>query len=196
MPETLYKRRERGHLGKPIPQEGPGRTLRALIPPLTVIIGLLTALALVLTAAAITPTPVPVPLASPSRATAVLAADGSPDAVSLTGTLLVHDEPVALPSEAAMLGLTRLTYQPGTGGSGRALPGPVLFTIAPGTLMVTIAGPAHLQRQTGTTEPARGPLLIQAGDGLMLPGATTVAVRNAGMVPAVALVANVFPGLQ
>jgi hypothetical protein len=95
-----------------------------------------------------------------------------------------------------MLALARLTYLAGTGGSSQPLPGPLLLTVQSGSLAVHLADIARLEHAPDPTVSVRGDILLQAGDGLVLPLGSTPTVRSAGPMPAVALAAGVFPALS
>jgi hypothetical protein len=167
-----------------------GPMVRALMPPLTIALSLLTAAALVLTAAAITPPPVPAAVPAAARA-----ADAATPSAGSSDSELLHRAPLALPPTAGAFDLARLIYAPHVAGPGRRLPGPVLLVVESGALTVHVEGFGHLSRPQQPPRTVRGAILVRAGDGLTLPTATTVAVDNAGSVPAVALAASVFPAV-
>jgi quercetin dioxygenase-like cupin family protein len=171
--------------------------IRALIPPLTIIAALVTAVALLLTAATLAPPPLigaiaPLP---PGSTGAVLsppgAATADPALLAAGSTVLVHSARTALPTLPAVVALARLIYGPGAAGDRRALPGPLLLIVEAGSLTVQVTGAAHrlpADQATPTEEHT-----LSAGDSLVLPARTTAAFRNDGSGPVVALAAGVFP---
>lgn len=161
--------------------------LGVLLPPLTIALATLTAGALLLTAALLVPPPLPV--ASELVPPVVTRAARS----EATSTILGQSTRVTLPRTPAAVALARLTYAPGAGGSHRALIGPMLLLVESGAITVQLNGGAHLLRDAQAQPVAGGDLVLQPGDGLVLPWLTEAAFRNRGAMPAVALVAGVFP---
>ena len=169
---------------------------RALIPPLTVALALVTAATLLLTAAAIVPPPLVDAIPSPASPTATTATsspatDAAPRAMD-TNTLVASPGAV-LPPPPVVVDLARLTYAPGSGGSSRALPGQLLLAVESGTLTVHLDGAGQLLRQDQPAVRVQGRLTLDAGDGLVLPAATAAAFRNEKSVPVVALGVGLFP---
>lgn len=162
--------------------------VRALIPPLTIVLAVVTALALILTAAAITPPPlpsepVPPPLTMPT-----------PSAVTTVAiTPLAHSEEIEIPPAPVAIGLARLTYRPGASGPTWRLPGPLLLVVESGTLAAALERPGHLVRAHGTAERAAGALLLHPGDALAVSAATPAEFHSADTTPAVVLAVGVFP---
>jgi hypothetical protein len=162
---------------------------RALIPPLTIALALVTAGALLLTAAAMAPPPLTSRVASPSPVASASEA-ALPDA---SVTALVQAPHAELPLPPTVVALARLTYAPGASGPSRALPGPLLLAVEVGSLAVQIDGSGQLLGANRATVIAADAVTLHVGDGLVLPTATTAAFRNDGSVPVVALAAGVFP---
>ena len=169
---------------------------RALIPPLTIALALLTAGTLLVTAVAIVPPPLVDAVPSPASPTAATATSSpATDAVPLamdTNTLVVSSG-ATLPPPPVVVDLARLTYAPGSGGSSRALPGQLLLAVESGTLTVHLDGAGQLLQQDQPAVRAQGRLTLDAGDGLVLPAATAAAFRNEESVPVVALGVGLFP---
>jgi hypothetical protein len=168
--------------------EEPRPALRSLIAPVTVILTLITAVALFLAAATMAPPPLPERIAvhPGSAATASTTLDAEK-------TVLLRSEHDELPQAPMVMGLARLIYRAGAAGSSRALPGPLLLAVESGVLTAHVDGTGDLHRANGITEPANGDLLLRVGDGLSLPASAAASFRNDDAVPTVALAAGVFP---
>jgi len=164
-------------------------TPRALIPPLTIFLTAVTALALVLTAAAITPPPTIDMVASPPHA--AVSAAALPEA----STSLARITELVLPPPPVVIDLARLLYAPGADGPSHALSGPLLLVVESGSLTAHLAGSGQLVHADRTAEAAEGTLSLRVGDNLVLPAATPAAFHNGGDVPVIALVAGVFPAV-
>jgi hypothetical protein len=160
--------------------------LPALLPPLTVVLMMLTAGALLLTAAVLVAPPLPAASALVRPATVVPKTDA-------TSTILAQVAQVALPRTPAVVDLARLIYAPGAGGSHQGLLGASLLVVDAGALTVRLDGAAQLLQAEQAQPVAAGDLVLQPGDGLLLPRATAATFRNDRPVPAVALAAGVFP---
>jgi quercetin dioxygenase-like cupin family protein len=162
--------------------------VRALIPPLTIVLAVVTALALILTAAAITPPPLPSEPAPPPLTMP------TPSAVTTVAiTPLAHSEEIEIPPAPVAIGLARLTYRPGASGPTWRLPGPLLLVVESGTLAAALERPGHLVRGHGTAERAAGALLLHPGDALAVSAATPADFHSADTTPAVVLAVGVFP---
>jgi hypothetical protein len=170
---------------------------RALIPPLTIALALVTAGTLLMTAAAIVPPPLTVAITAPGLAHDAIPSPRAASAdAALVGTntsTLVQTARAILPPAPTVVDLARLTYAPGMGGARRTLPGPLLLAVETGALEVQLGGPGQLVHADDPPAIVEGPFTLVAGDSLALPAATAAAFRNAGTVPAVALAAGVFP---
>ena len=162
---------------------------RALIPPLTIALALVTAGALLLTAAAMAPPPLTSRVAPPSPVASVSKA--ALPAASVTA--LVQARHAELPLPPTVVTLARLTYAPGASGPSRALPGPFLLVVEVGSLAVQLNGTGQLLRANQAPAASTGAMTLHVGDGLVLPTVTTAAFRNDESVPVVALAAGVFP---
>jgi len=73
------------------------------------------------------------------------------------------------------------------------LPGPFIGAMQTGTLRVTVDGSAQVLHPDHAAEAASHELSVSAGDGLVLLTGVAPDIRNREPVPAVALVAGVFP---
>jgi hypothetical protein len=164
--------------------------VRALLPPLTIALAVVSASALLLTAAAIVPPPLTGAAMPPTpRATMT----GTPR-LDAELTALVRTVNIELPPAPAVVDLARLSYAPDEGGQGPALPGPFLVVVESGLLAVHLDGAGQVLRAAQPTVAAPEPeLVLRPGDGLVLPTATTAAFRNAGSAPVIALAAGIFP---
>ena len=161
---------------------------RALLPPLTIALAVVTASTLLLIAAALAPPPLTAAVASPPpmRASATPRAD-------TTFTTLAQSAVLTLPqSPVAVVDLARLIYAPGAGGR-HAVPGPSLLAVESGALTVQLAGAGKFLPADGAATSATGLVVLDAGDGMLLPLGTGAAITNAGAEPAVALAAGVVP---
>jgi hypothetical protein len=170
---------------------------RALIPPLTVALALVTAVALLLTAVTIVPPPLneaaaslPLPSTAASPSSPTAAADISLPRANTA--LLIRSARAVLPPPPMVLDLARLTYAPGSDGTSRALPGLLLLAVEAGTLTVQLDGAGELTH-ADYTETVHGTLILNAGDGLALYPATSAAFRNNGAMPVLAFAAGIFP---
>jgi hypothetical protein len=172
---------------QPLP-EARNQPVRTLLPPLTIALAVVTASTLLLLAAAITPPPLSEAISSPPPVPASSAVPTEGSAV----TTLAQSVATALPDSPAVIDLARLTFPPRTGGDSRAFPGPLLLVVASGILTIHADAPVQLLR-AGPPARAAHDLLLRPGDGLLLPAATSAAVRNDQPVPAVVLAAGVFP---
>jgi hypothetical protein len=166
----------------------PEGMLRALIPPLTISLTLVTALALILTAAAIVPAPLTAAVAPPAPPLPSAAATPEVGVIRLIDSALI-----ALPPAPMAIGLARLIYQPGRSGPLGHLPGPLLLAMESGTLAATLDGAAQRVPAPGPPTGATGDILLHAGDALVVPTTTAAAFHSAGAQPAVVLAAGVFP---
>jgi quercetin dioxygenase-like cupin family protein len=162
--------------------------VRALGPPLTIALALVTTVALLLIAAAINPPPLSGAVASPP-ARAAIADTLLLDAGIVT---LARSASVKLPPAPAVVDLARLTYEPGASGPSHALPGPLFLAVESGSLTVDLAGAGQVRRAGQTTMTA-GEFTLRAGDSLVLPTATPASFHNGGAMPVVALAAGIFP---
>jgi quercetin dioxygenase-like cupin family protein len=158
------------------------------MPPLTIFLSVVTALALILTAAAITPSPLPSENALPA-----LTAPMPPAETTVSTTPLAQSEQVAIPPAPIVIGLARLTYQPGASGPTWRLPGSLLLVVESGTLAAALERPGHLVRTDGRADTADGAVLLHPGDSLAVLAATPAEFHSADSTPAVVLAVGVFP---
>jgi hypothetical protein len=98
----------------------------------------------------------------------------------------------ALPPPPALIGLARYTYAPGAVQEiGHGAFGDVAY-LERGELTLRLDAPAPVTRAEGDGEvemtAADVDLTLVAGDGVYLPGGSTVAIRNSGEAPAALLV--------
>jgi quercetin dioxygenase-like cupin family protein len=147
-----------------------------------------TALALILTAAAITPSPLPSEDALPA-----LIAPTPPAETTVSTTPLAQRKQVAIPPAPIIIGLARLTYQPGASGPTWRLPGPLLLVVESGTLAAALERPGHLVRADGRADTADGAVLLHPGDSLAVLATTPAEFHRADSTPAVVLAVGVFP---
>jgi hypothetical protein len=161
--------------------------VRTFVPPLSIALAVVTAGALLLLAAAIAPPPLSDAIASPPTAPASVE---PPDGIEVA--TLARTAHAALPAAPAVVDLARLIYAPRSGGSSRALSGPLLLVVESGLLTVHAEAGAQLLR-ADQPPVEKKELLLRPGDGMLLPAATGAAFRNDESVPAVAIAAGVFP---
>jgi hypothetical protein len=162
--------------------------LRELLPLLTIVLLLLTAGALLLAAALLVVPPLP----AASACVGPVAVTEAPQ-TDVTRSSLARIAQVALPRTPAVVDLARLVYAPGAGGSHHGLPGPSLLVLDAGSLSVQLDGAAHLLQAEQPRPVAAGDLVLQPGDGLLLPRGTAATFHNGGSVPAVVLAAGIVP---
>jgi quercetin dioxygenase-like cupin family protein len=162
---------------------------RVLLPPLLISLAIVSAATLLLTAAAIAPPPLPRAVAEAPLTAMAVATPRAEPAIMMLGQIAG----VALPLTPAVIDLARLIYAPGAGGDRHALPGPLLLAVESGVLTVDLGGTAQLLSPDQVGPVGAGRFTLHAGDGLLLPLATSAAFSNGGSAPVVALAAGVFP---
>ena len=134
-----------------------------------------------------------VAVATPSGSPSTMA---SPVAGNGAGQTLMAAT-VEVPAEEHYVGLYRVAYAPGAAEESHAEPGQTLNFVAAGSLTIAVEGPATLTR---VADPATGEavepgteVVLEAGDGLLIPAGTAHTNRNTGEGPAVLLAAVILP---
>ena len=168
---------------------------RTLVPPLTIVLALATAVTLLLSASVITipPTLEATTFPSPtvaSGAAAMPVSGGDGDGVSEE---FLRGRVQTLPLAPAVVAMVRFTYQPGANGPNLTLPGQLLLVVEAGTLTARIGGSAWRSRAGVEEFTAPGDILLRAGDGLVVPAEVASAFRNEGKMPVLTLTALVAP---
>jgi hypothetical protein len=134
----------------------------------------------------VTPT---APSASPSAMASPVAGDGVGQTLMATT--------VEVPAAEHFVGLYRVDYAPRAVEASHVETGPTLDLVAAGSLAITVEGPAMLSRaadpDAGEAVTPGTEVVLQAGDGLMIPAGTAHTNRNNGEEPAVLLAAIILP---
>jgi quercetin dioxygenase-like cupin family protein len=104
---------------------------------------------------------------------------------------------VEVPEEEHYVDLFRVNYAPGAAEESHAETGPTLNFVAAGSLTIAVEGPAMLTRAANpTAAEAVAPgteVVLEAGDGLLIPAGTAHTNRNTSEGPAVLLAAAILP---
>lgn len=106
--------------------------------------------------------------------------------------LLAGELTTLMPGGEVTAGLGRVALSPGASIAGMTAPGPLLLTVASGSVAIG-AAPGPVWLRTGTTganriERGSGAVALGSGDGAFVPTGGAIAVANSGEVPAVVLV--------
>jgi hypothetical protein len=121
---------------------------------------------------------------------------GSPAAGSGAGQTLMAAT-VEVPVAEHYVDLYLVNYGPGAAEESYTEPGPTLNLVTAGSLSIAIEGPAMLTRgadpATGEAVEPGTEVVLEAGDGLLIPAGTAHTNRNPGEEPAVLLQAVIYP---